>query len=302
MLVLAHMLHLAERERDAETDWMQSIVLCRESWEAAVRGLVDEALASPSWVEGEPIVDQPLHSVRTMLLLGYLAEHSIYERGTAGRTLREDGILTKIKTSLSDLTRGYWGESASPFVFAIVLFLWLRGEEELAARISADLIRLISRESHTDKKVGVPDPYYSPAALLKLLFGEEVFGHNQSFTGRSFTMQWFVEFLARRGRKQTLKSLWHDITYVSTVSFVPDEPRDLYLWRVKAGTEVARRWGCPHQWENLVEESGRSDAPRLLLTQRFPDLILSFLLVYPHRGRPELMRIVEHVAAERFLA
>lgn len=300
MLVLAHMLHLAEQERDAEEHWIQSVALCRESWEAAVHGLVDEALASPGWVEGEPIVDQPVHGVRGMLILGYLAAHAIYERGAAGRTSREDEILAKVKSNLPALSSGYWGESASPFVFAVVLFLWLRAEEELAVRIAADLVRLIARENHPKQRVGVPDPYYGPASLLKPLLGEEVFGHRQSFAGRSFTMQWFIEFLARRGRKQRLKFLWYEITYIDAVSFVPEEPRDLYLWRVKKGAEIARRWGCPHKWEDLVEESNRGDVPKLLLTERFPHLTLPFLLVYPHRGRPELMRLVERAAADKF--
>lgn len=171
MLVLAHMLHLAE-QCEPEGDWAQSVSLCRESWEAAVGGLVDEALISPNWIEGDPMVDQPVHSVRSVLILGYLATYAIYSRGVPGASSREDLILSKVKSNLSGLVRGYWGESASPLVFAIVIFLWLRGDEELAVRIAADLVRLIARENHPDQKVGVPDPYYDPSTLLMLQFGQ----------------------------------------------------------------------------------------------------------------------------------
>ena len=72
------------------------------------------------------------------------------------------------------------------------------------------------------------------------------------------------------------------------------------FWRATKGAEMSRKWGSPHRWEDLEEESNRADVPKLLLTERFPDLVLPFLLVYPHRGRPELMRFVERVTALNF--
>jgi len=300
MLVLAHMLRLAEQHQGSQADWMQSVTLCRDAWEGAVRSLVDEAVRSPNWIEGDPMVDNSVHGIRSVLLLGYLSCDAIYNRRGESPPGGEDNILVKVKENLNGLSRGYWGESASPFVFAVILFLWLRGDEELAVKIAADLIGFIARENHPNRRLGVPSPYYEPSRLLAIQFGEDFFDHRQTFVGRSFTMQWFVEFVARRGRKRLLKTLWADITHITKACFVPDELRDFYFWSVKKGTEVARQWGRPQRWEALVEQSNLNDLPRLLLVEQFPDLVLPFLLVYPHRATAELMRFVERRASQNF--
>jgi hypothetical protein len=96
-----------------------------------------------------------------------------------------------------------------------------------------------------------------------------------------------VEFLARRERKQTLKRLWYEITRVDYSELVPAKASDFYLWHVKRGTLVTRRFKRPESWSNLTRQANSCTPRRILLFERFPHLLIPFALVYPHRLTPD---------------
>ncbi len=57
MLVIAHLLRLAEKVRSYEPVWLPSIELCVQAWEQSAEALVKESLEKKSWIEGNPFVD-----------------------------------------------------------------------------------------------------------------------------------------------------------------------------------------------------------------------------------------------------
>ncbi len=77
--------------------------------------------------------------------------------------------------------------------------------------------------------------------------------------------------------------------------FLPNMVSDLYLWRARKGSLVTRRFGRPETWENLVRAARAKPRQRTLLFSRFPQLLLPFALVYPHRLTPDLLRRCERL-------
>jgi hypothetical protein len=291
MLVLAHLLKIAERVRLYEPVWLPCLEIIVSSWEAAVDELTAEALRSPNWMEGDRAVDFQFVGVRNTVLLGYLSGYALYKRLTGSKHEQEDEILFKVSSGVKPEV---WGESATPFIFATVLFLWLRGMEGHAVAIAADLVKFISRTNQRDQGKGIPDPYYDVVSLMNsAVTGNEIFGPRQSFTGSAYSLRVFVEFLGRRCRKQSLKRLWHDITGVDHVEFTPEDKTDYYLWRTKRGTLTTRRWGTPETWDNLVRDATAVPETSLLIFDAFRALLVPFLFVYPHRMTPSAARLVE---------
>lgn len=294
-LVFSHLLALLETHPKYLDFCRPSLQICLEAWEAAALALTREALRAPRWIEGHPIPDYAVRGWRTNVLLGYLCTFALYRR-RQGAPLPEEGeILTQV---LRRLKHGFlWGESAGPLYYAMILFLWSHGQEAVATQLTAELARIIASASQRGE-MGFPDPYYDGPSLLKQFrLGETALRPLQSFRGRSFLLRTLIEFLARRGRKQTLKALWYDVCEVDSTELTLDEKVDLYRWHAKTGSLDSRRWPHPQDWRELVKTAEAVVAADHLLTSSFPEFLLPFLLVYPHRMTPAFARFLEQTLA-----
>lgn len=301
IVVIAYLLKLAEKIARYEPVWLPSLKLCIEAWERATESLVTEALTSANWVEGDLLTDHAVHPHRKTMLLGYLSVFALYKKAGGNASDVEGEILKRITTELKAKEMpSFWGESATPYFYALCLFLLSHGQEEMACQLTASLVKSIAEFNGGRVGLGMPDPYYDPESLLNVsLFRKDIFSRRQSFRGRSYSLRILVKFLTRRERKRLLKSLWHRITRVDFIEFVPEDPTDTYRWRVKRGSLVTRRWNQPENWADLLASATEEVSRQILLTKQFDDLILPFLLVYPHRMSPSLARIVENAALVR---
>lgn len=218
---------------------------------------------------------------------------AIYRRAKGVPFEEEGAILDRLLKELKHFT--LLGESAGPQCYAIMLFLWLHGQEGLACQWSGQLVKLITQfNSRGSDGLGVPDPYVDPQDLLKMRYlGETPFAPRESFRTRSFFLPVLIEFLTRRGRKQMLRSLWYDVSEIDRAEFTLDRGADLYRWRAKTGSLDTRRWPHPQQWSELVAAANSQRDQDTLLTRDFVPLILPFSVVYPHRFTSRLAHLIE---------
>jgi hypothetical protein len=297
ILVIAHLLRVAESARAYEGSWAPAIQICMDSWEAAVESLVGEAIASPNWMEGDILVDPTFVGYRRVILSGYLSAYALYKRMKNGRSPNEDEIFSAVHSRL----RGFqiWSEETIPYLFSAILFLWVRGREGDAVQIAESIVRLITKVNAGRAAIGLPDPYYDLSMLLaQSFFDKQVISPDQTFAGTSLMLRPVVEFLVRRERRSLLKSLWYDITGVDYSQFNPAQKRGLYEWRTERGTLATRRWRRPETWVALTRMANEKPTRNTLLTTKYFPLLLPFLLVYPHRMTAALARLVETSVAE----
>lgn len=295
ILTVSHLLLLAEAYPTYKAIWQRTLALCFETWDRATTALAGEALASPNWAEGDLLTDSLVISYRSVILAGYLSAYALLlakrdqERGV------RDEIFLRVLRSVREQRLFFWGESASPFFYAVLVLLQSRGEEGLACQLAASLISRISHESKLGRVPGVPDPYCTPDELTRqYVLGEDVLPDNVSFAGRSFTLKVFVEFLARRERKRSLKSLWYGITGVDSAEFTPRAPRELFRWRNRDGALVIRRWKRPQEWQELYDRATSIPDARNLLSANYPEYLLPFVMAYPHRLTADTARLIEN--------
>jgi hypothetical protein len=293
MMVTASLLATLERFPLYLDHCRPSVDLCIDAWERAAETLTTEGLDASRWIEGDFIPDYAARAWRVTVLLGHMCSFAVYRRAKGALFEREGEILTRLTKELPHVL--FWGESAGPLCYSIVLFLWLHGQEELACQWSRQIAQLIATfNGRRGDGPGVPDPYIEPQEVLKMRhLNEAPFDPGESFRGRSFFLPVLVEFLARRWRKRMLKSLWYDISEVDRAELTLDRNADFYHWRAKTGSLDTRRWPHPQHWADLLA-AAESEAPReTLLTQHFLPLLMPFLAVYPHRLTARLAFLVE---------
>ena len=295
ILTVSHLLLLAESYPTYKSIWHRTLALCLEAWDIGTSALAREALTSATWAEGDPLTDSLVISYRSVILAGYLSAYALLlAKRNQEREVRDE-IYLRILRSVRERKLFFWGESAGPFFYAVLVLLQSRGEEGLACQLAASLISTITHENKLGHVPGVPDPYCTPDELARqYVLGEDVLPDNVSFAGRSFTLKVFVEFLARRERKQSLKSLWYGITGIDSAEFAPHAPRDIFRWRNKDGALVIRRWKQPQEWQELYDlATSVPDAPNLL-SANYPEYLLPLVMAYPHRLTPHSARLIEN--------
>jgi len=291
LMVFAYLLALLE-DFPLYLKWCRpTLDICISAWETASEDLIREALASPRWVAGDFVPDYAVQGWRTTVVLSQMCSFALYRR-LKGAPLAEEGeILVRV---LKDLRHAsFWGEGAGPLFYSMVLFLWLHGQEESACQWSGQMAKLIADVSgRRQTGPGMLDPYIDVRELLGVVhLGEPP--SRDTFRGRSFFLPVLVEFVARRGRKRMLSSIWYDVCEVDRVEFTVDRKQDFYRWRAKTGSLDTRRWPHPQLWHDLVATAG-ADVPKdMLLTRDFLPLLMPFLTLYPHRFTACMARLVE---------
>jgi len=295
LLTISYLLRLAERFRLYQTIWEPSVGLCVDAWQRAALALTEEAVNRPHWVEGNALADaSAFYRWRMMVLFGHMASMALSFRARGQVCELENAIVSRIERELNVEGPFMWSEETSPLVYATVLLLWLRGAEAKATELCEWGIRAITSANGRGVGHGMPDPYYDFSLLLD---PQPQFAQRQSFLGRSFSLQAFVEFLARRNWKSRLRALWFDISAVDRVVYRPTDPNDLYVWHSADGKNETRTWAQPQDWSTLVQQARAHAAPKLLIAERFPHLMMPFLVAYPHRFGPTLAAFVEESVA-----
>jgi hypothetical protein len=122
--------------------------------------------------------------------------------------------------------------------------------------------------------------------------------HREDFVGGAYTVQPLIDFLARRWRRQALRSVWYSITATSMRAFYPGDVWEWFRWRSESGALNSRLAASPQSWTALLEEVDAVDTSALppILRQK-PAFAILFVLVYPHRFTRELSKLIEETVA-----
>jgi hypothetical protein len=295
MVVIAYLLRIAESFKGYRRLWGPFLELCVASMDSALEDLAEEALASKYFVQGDPSVDLRFVPIRTTIVLGWLAGFSIYRRLKDCKHPQDFEMYGKVLDHFRPHVLDLWGEAAAPCFLAMVLLVWCYGREGRACRMATSVIRTIFEANGQREAVGLPDAYFQPKELIDAFVkGESPFGYGQSFTGRSQSIQTFIEFIARRHRKKILQQQWYGISDIDLAEFVPTNPADIYRWRCKKGDSQTRKWARPQEWSVVLETAEQKRTPELLLCSIYPELLPIFFLVFPHRMTPHLSRFLDH--------
>jgi len=292
VLAGAYILFLIEKSPSAESSCRVSFEICEMAAEGALIAIAEETKSAQHLVQGFPLVDAYTYRARVTILLGLICalDLSLQVRQRPRR-------LTEFASAFVDARLKEamcWGESAVPYFYSAMLFAEQRCNPSIAEGLGIQLIREISASNgESAEGRGLPNPYYSPEASLRLAYGIEALNDEQ-FTGFSYSAHSLIEFLARRWRRSALRSLWFGLTRISLVEFVPASPADWFRWESSEGVLTSDLPGEPQSWESLRDSAGTVPLEGLpAAIQSRPAFAIWFVLVYPHRFTRASAKLIE---------
>ncbi len=297
VIYISYLVAFIEKHQLNEKYWHDSISLASQAIENILTDLCVELSSRQHLVEGNPLVDQPFYRGRITWLVGLVSTYKLWNQYRIQRIPEEldKSIIQFIHIHQKDLF--LWGEGAIPDFLAN---FWAISEIEPNKLIPISLLELlISTISlfnmpNNGNKKGLPDPYHDLSDVIETQLGLGDSFRKESFLGQSYTLESLVNLLAKRSWRKKLSILWHQISRIWFIEFQPNTNWEYCLWHVENGTLKEKHPNTPQSWEELRDESRTIDYSRIPTPfQKFPELLLVFLMVFPHRLVPNTVKFLD---------
>lgn len=297
VLVAAHVLAFVSKAHLPKKIWKPTFDLCVEGIEEGFAQLLNEVLTRDDFNQGDLLTDGMVYRARMTLLLGYLTAYENYLYLKSEKSEAQEAIEHFVETQKRHLL--LWSESATPAFLSVAWFLERHNRQPEAEQIILSMVQaIVTLNGPESKAPGLADPYHPIEDVMRryLAIGQDGLDDisQEDFEGHSYGVQSLVEWLARRLRRQSLAHLWKDITRICYSEFIPEPLWATYLWYAANGELHHRFPRKPESWKDLLKRARDQESSGIpeVLRQK-PEFLLLFLLVYPHRLRPNLVAFLD---------
>ena len=290
MLYISYVFALVERRELSDTAYKNELEIATQSIYNSLANLCDEIREREDLVEGDPLTDSYIYSVRMTWLVGLMSIYALWRRRDEVDKDETDDFLREFcKEKYQQLN--LWGEATIP---QWLVFYWYCQKIDATREsnvLLCFLIAAICKRNGPNPRTFLANPYYEAEDILPhiLELAEEPL--MDSFEGKSYALEGLVHLSARRDLKEPMKRLWPEVTRLMYASFEPENFSDFHRWRNEEGINKIVSPEHTQDWEELKALSFESKGACIPSSIKGdPILLLLFLCVYPHRMNAEIMR------------
>lgn len=255
------------------------------------------------YLEGGAISDRLLWNARALKTLSLLAILRIEaQREPDSLKLDSQQMQTISQLSKPGTTKfAIWGESAVTQLFAHILAQRI-SDATMAPNLALyHVLQWITQSALYSEREYVPPPYHSLEDCIRDQVGEVLGiapGNVKKDTQKrsSYMSEGLLHCFVRTNLKSYTKSLWPDMTRLMHMSYVPDSSWEYCLWRSENGRNISKQHEHRKNWADLQAEAASVDTPTVPPALRDdPVILLLFIIYFPHRAIPEVMRFLHYV-------
>jgi hypothetical protein len=293
VMAASYVLALASKADMPETDWSGQFGLCELGALDALSNLCGECEKRVHLVEGDAFTDGHFYGVRMTLLVGLASAIALYQQSSEPDLSPSTFIRKFVAENFPKMQ--IWGESAVPYYVMAALHLESAGQPlQAEGLLIGALSAIVEINSRRDDTTGLPSTYYSAEQAVRLRMNLDEVRRREDFNGGTYTAQPLIDFLARRWRRQALRTVWYSVTGNAMRTFYPSETWEWFRWRSEKGVLNSRMVGSPQSWTTLVQEVEAVDLSILpTILRNRPAFAIFFVLVYPHRFTREILKLIE---------
>ena len=290
IIYLSYAISFIEKNKLEERYWKNSLEIAEVTIEQSLKFLHKELCALNHFVAGNALVDSPFYRGRLTWLSSFISVLLFFEIKN-----NPEYIMDKWSEQFLLSNQKYlylWGEAAIPQFLSIHWVLRIFGFSYMSDRLLFALFKGLIENSTVNN--GVPDPYHSLGEIILSVSGLSDSLKNESFIGRSYSLDALTQLLTRRGFRGILEEYWRKLSHVYFIEFEPDFSWQYCLWHCDEGILYETSPNTPQSWELLVEHSKSFQLKKIpVFFQNNPFLLLLFLIVYPHRMNPDAIKLID---------
>jgi hypothetical protein len=284
---------IVERFSLDQGNWRSTLEIATSAIELAFESLYHELKERDHLVEGMALVDAPFYRGRVTWLLGLISAHELWKQLRYQQqdldTWAREFVLSK--RNFIEL----WGEAAIPQILMIIWFLRQILSTPEPDFMLAGLIKQICQSSYGNQTRGLANPYKDLETVIAEINGFSESVYLETYAGRSYLLETLIHLYTRRNWHQQMRRLWPQVTYLEFAELELDEAWQFCLWRsedygklVTKQPNLTQSWTELRSWADIVDTE---KIPKVFIEQ--PELLLMFILVYPHRLTPNVGKLLD---------
>lgn len=290
-IFIAYAISYIEKYKLDERYWQNTIQIAEEAVEMALSNLWEEIRTMQYFVAGNVLVDAPFYRGRLTWLTGFVSSYMLFQKQKKPDFIIEEEFINYFFENQKSFL--LWGEAAIPQFLSILWTLRTVGYSQLADRLLFAIFKGILEK--TTSKEGIPDPYHNLGEIVLGISGLSDQLREENFAGRSYSLDSLIQLLAKLDYRGVLAENWKQITLTHLVEFEPDNPWQFCIWQCEDGIFHETMPKTPQSWKLLKEQSTEINVDKIpSYFQTNPAMLLIFLLVYPHRIRPDLIKFLDN--------
>lgn len=293
MLYIAYLTALVEKNKLEEIYWYSSFRIAIYAVYDSLEKLCAELQQRKDLTEGHILVDAPFYHARVTWLISLAAAFALWHKSQNVAWAMEQWSYKFVEKYKSEMR--LWGEAA---VSQFLAFFWFRRMKSASINELGILISLIRDicKVNLSKKIELPPPYVSFAEVVRKQLGISELSYRENFWGASYTLELLVYLIARRGLRQYINLFWPEITKMAFFSFIPHSAWQFCLWRTDkdGGLNQDVQPKMPQSWAELQKIARGKDISLIpQIFQEHPELLLMFVLVFPHRLTSDIAKYLD---------
>lgn len=163
-----------------------------------------------------------------------------------------------------------------------------------------EMLRWITSRNLKSDEGFVPSPCHDLNDCLRSNFRALLETKNKDISTEiqsrsSYFAEGLLHCFVRANIKSFAKSIWPDMTRLMHNSFIPENTWEYGLWRAENGKNLSRQLTHRYHWLDIQRDTADTDTPNIPSQFRSdPVVLLAFLIYYPHRGIPEVIRYLHY--------
>ena len=290
ILYIAYVFAFVEKRDLTNKTYKNAIEIAEQAIYDTLSNLCVEIKEREHLNEGDPLVDSYVYRVRVTLLLGLMSIYSLWRTYIGEpKDVTDDFIREFCNEKWKQLE--CWGEAAIPQWLAFIWFFEKNVDITLGNKFLKTLIPLITNYNSPNGNGILANPYYQVEDILPHLLGISKEPFMDSFKGQSYALEGLVHLCVRRDLKESIRSVWPDVTRLVSTYYEPDDYCEFYRWRSEKGKNAYKHPNHTQEWKELKMIASESEGTCIPPTiKEHPILLLLFLCVHPHRMNAEIMR------------
>jgi hypothetical protein len=290
-IFLACLVAYIEKNQLDERYWRNTAQIAEEGIEIALSDLCEELKSRKDFVAGNALVDAPFYRGRLTWLLGYVSSYLLLLKQRKSGIVLDEWFSNFILANQSSLF--LWGEAAVPQFLAIYWALKALGVSHMSNRLLYAMFKGILEKSISIE--GIPDPYHNLGEIVLSVSGLSDKFREEYFAGRSYSLNSLIQLLSKQGYRGVLAENWKQITHLHFVEFEPENTWQYCIWQCENGTFHETMPKAPQSWQELVDQSKVATHDKIpAYYQNNPAMLIIFLVVYPHRLRPDVVKTLDN--------
>ena len=238
-------------------------------------------------------------ALKSISLLSLLLIEERQPRSKLELSEKQSNTIQKL-TSPGSTKLEIWGEAAIPQVFSHTLAWRIQDPTVYPNMTFYHILRWITTRNLNTEDGFTPSPYHNlndclRSNLSSVLETKVKEISTEVLSRSSYYAEGLLHCFVRANIKSCAKSIWPDMTRLNHNSFVPSKTWEFGLWRAENGQNLSRQLPSRYEWLELQREASDVDTPHVPAQLRNdPVVLLAFIIYYPHRGLPEVLRFLHY--------